>query len=262
MTQSDIYANLNTVHTVQNILGGDVSRDALKVALAFQDVELTTALDHVGGQAQSAVDLAARIDALADALAKNAGDELRVTAPSTLPVDQQTAIEIGTWSGGTLPTDQQTPIEVGTWSAGVLSVTDDGALVVDDYTGTTLPVEQQTPVEIGTWSGGTLPVEDRNDWAIEDGTALASGATTEQPLAAEGAEDIRLRISRATTSYDVEIDWEDDTGTVIWTESVATGVAGGTETKDTIPASTPYATVRVADAGSSSGAVTATYNMR
>jgi hypothetical protein len=205
--QSDVYKRLTNVASVQHIVGADGPRDALRVALAFQDLDLAV---------------------------KQADRSRDITDWSAGPLDV---------SATTVPTEQQTPVGV------------------EDSTGTQVDplAAGDQPLDV---SGATVPVEARNDWAAEQGTSVAAGGSTSKALAAQGAEDIRLRVSRATTSYDVYVDWEDSAGNVIWTESVATGVAGGAETLQTIPASTPYATVRVADAGSSSGAVTATYNMR
>lgn len=65
--------------------------DELRVVSAS---DLGTVLNEIGGQAQSAVDVAAKIQAIADALASNGGDHLLVQESSALDV-----------SGATVPTD-------------------------------------------------------------------------------------------------------------------------------------------------------------
>lgn len=88
-------------------------------------------------------------------------------------------------------------------------------------------------------SGGSASRETvRNEEALADGATL-SGV-----------------VSRATTSYDVDIEWLDETGAVAYTESVASGVAAGTETTFDVAARSPRANVVVSDAGSGSGDVT------
>ena len=60
-------------------------------------------------------------------------------------------------------------------------------------------------------------------------------------------------VERASTSYDVDIVWLDAAGNEILTESVASGVTAGNQTTFDQAARSPYAIVRVSDAGSGSG---------
>lgn len=155
--------------------------------------------------------------------------------------------------------------------AGTVTVTDDGSFTTD--------VTDRAPREIGKArmqdASGVLidPATDGavnavtaevrgHDAAAENGTAVASGGSTSKALAADGAETLRGRVVRATTSYDVTVDWEDANGNVLFTDTVASAAAAGSETTVNEAAISPYCTVTVADAGAGSGAVTATYNLR
>lgn len=101
-----------------------------------------------------------------------------------------------------------------------------------------------------------------DDEAFENGTAMASGGTTKNSLSAPGADTLRGRVVRTTTSYDVTVDWEDGAGNTIFSDDIALGVTAGTETALNETAISPHCTVTVADAGSGSGAVTATLHLR
>lgn len=98
--------------------------------------------------------------------------------------------------------------------------------------------------------------------AAANGASLASGGTLSRSLEAPGAETLRGRVVRASTSYDLAVDWEDSNGNVLFTDTIATGAAGGTETALNEPAISAYATVRVVDAGSASGPVTLSAHLR
>lgn len=109
-----------------------VATDELRVTEA---AALEVILESVGGQQQSAVDIAAKIDALEDALASVGSDQLqtalvdragrnlgktRLMDSSETLVDPATestlsselSREIATWTAGTLPVEQQTPVGV------------------------------------------------------------------------------------------------------------------------------------------------------
>lgn len=216
------------------------------------------------------------------------GLEISKWTAGNLPVDQQTPVEIGSYSGGPIPVEQQTPVgvedsggsqvdpatdttltntlsrEIATWSAGTLSVQESSAL---DVSGATVPVEHQGVIDVSSRDGrnlGDVDVTDlpHNDEAHENSTALASDGTVTNSLAAPGADTLRGRIVRSSTSYDVTVAWEDANGNTLFTDSIASGVAGGTETTINEPAVSPYCTVTVSDAGSGSGAVTETLHLR
>jgi len=120
--------------------------------------------------------------------------------------------------------------------------------------------------EIATWSAGTLTTDPSSNVSAEsfdNGAALASGGTLTRTLSASSAKALTGRVVRASTSYTVEVDWKDDAGNVLFTDSVASGVTAGTETDINIdPAPSPYCDVRIVDAGSASGAVTSSLHLR
>lgn len=242
------YKYRRTVDYVEDSVGSDIRRDLMKVAIVSQDVTLlSTAIEQIGGQAQSAVDVAARIDALAAALASNGGDLLRV--------EQQTPVGIENTSG-----TQIDPLAAGNQPL--------------DVSGATVPTEQQTPVGVENSSGTQIDpatagdvseVEaalQTHDQAVANDASLASGSALSRSVVAQGAETLRGRVVRASTSYDLAVDWEDSNGNVLFTDTIATGVAAGTETALNEPAISPYATVRVIDAGAASGSVTLSAHLR
>jgi len=207
------YKYRRTVDYVEDSVGSDIRRDLMKVAIASQDVTpLSAALNQIGGQPQSAVDVAARIDAFAAALGSNGGDLLRV--------------------------EQQTPV----------GIEDSGGVQVD-------------PATAGDVAGVESAVQTHAQ-ATANGASLASGGTLSRSVEAPGAETLRGRVVRASTSYDLVVDWEDSSGNVLFTDTIATGVAAGTETAVNESAISAYATVRVVDAGSASGSVTLTAHLR
>lgn len=196
------------------------SLDALTDALASQGTDslrvteastLGVLLAEIGGEPQSAVDVAARIDALADALASNATDELRVQEASPLDV-----------SGAVVSVQEDAPLDVSATTVetdvvdrsartlGKARLMDSGGTLVDPATDSTLsstlsreiaqwsagtlPVEQQTPIEVGTYSGSTLPVEQQTPMGVEDtsGTqvdpaANVNGSSTSASTTATGS---------------------------------------------------------------------------
>lgn len=88
----------------------------------------------------------ATLAAIAAALASNATDHLLV--------QEETALDV---SGATVPTEQQTAVEIGTWNAG------------------TLPIQEDTPLDV---SGATVPTEQQTPIALEDVNGSSSSATT------------------------------------------------------------------------------------
>jgi hypothetical protein len=94
-----------------------------------------------------------------------------------------------------------------------------------------------------------------NDFASENSTALGSGNTLSNTLKQPGADSLSGSVTRASTKYDLTIDWLDASGSVIESESIASDVSSGTQTTFDKPARSPFATVKVADAGSGSGKV-------
>lgn len=93
------------------------------------------------------------------------------------------------------------------------------------------------------------------DKAFENDTALGSGKTLKNTLKQPGADKLSGSVTRDSNNYNLKIDWLDDSGNTIETESVATGVSSGTQTTFDKPARSPYATIKVADSGGGSGTV-------
>lgn len=92
-----------------------------------------------------------------------------------------------------------------------------------------------------------------NDTEFQNGTALGSGETDEYTLKQPGAGNLSGSVTRATTAYDLDVVWQDNSGTDIETESIASGVAGGTQTTFDVAARSPYAKIQVSDSGAGSG---------
>lgn len=91
------------------------------------------------------------------------------------------------------------------------------------------------------------------DTVTTTGESLGSGETNDHSLAQSGADQLSGVVTRDSTSYDIDVVWQDRDGTDIETESIASGVGGGSQTTFDLPARSPYATLQVSDAGSSSG---------
>lgn len=100
------------------------------------------------------------------------------------------------------------------------------------------------------------------DAAYENGTSLGSGNSLDNTLHQPGAESLSGSVTRASTSYDVDAIWQDESGNDIETESLASGVAAGTQTTFDVPARAPNVKLQVSDAGSGSGAVDLVAHLR
>lgn len=94
-----------------------------------------------------------------------------------------------------------------------------------------------------------------HDFVAEDGTSLGSGGTLSNTLKQPGAQSLSGSVTRASTNYNLKVAWLDESDTEIEVESIASAVGGGTQTTFDKTARSPYATLKVVDDGSSSGAV-------
>lgn len=160
--------------------------------------------------------------------------------------------------------DQDQPFDV---SAETVPVTADGTLPIQedtplDVSASTVSVQESTPLDVSASTVAVDPTANVSAEAFENGTSLAADGTLTTSLAASSAETLVGRVSRASTSYDVTIDWKDDAGNVLFTDTIASGVAAGTETSINEAAVSPYCNVNVVDAGSASGAVTSSLHLR
>ena len=180
----------NIVDRVDDQVGADISRDKLEVAIAAVDVAgFKQNLTQVGGEPQSAVDVANKIDKLEDALASVGNDELRV--------------DIG--GSGNLDVD------LAENSFGTITVTDDGSLAISAYNGGTLPTEQQSPVGVEDSNGTQIdPLSNSDVSSVTDSTSTA-------------ATNVPLQLGE----YRKDVDWfVDVSGSATLTVEVR--VSGGT----------------------------------
>lgn len=226
------YRHFQRIDYLADIVGADIAADVIKVRLEDEDIALRVTEDSPLDVSAAQVPVALEAD-------DDAGNTAAVQAE-----------ELGTALGGT-----ETALV--TYLAQAL------ASIGND----TLQVDQQGVVDVSSRDGRNLGDVDvtalpDHDEAFENQTSLASGGTVENALAAPGADTLEGRVVRGTTSYDVTIEWLDAPGgNVIFTTSVATGVAAGTETAISETAQSPYCNVIVADAGAGSGAVDAILNL-
>jgi hypothetical protein len=91
------------IERVEDIVGADLNRDVLKIAIQNIDDPvasggLSTDLIKVGGTDQSGVDIADRVQQIGDALA------------SAFDADEQLRVDLENNNAGTLPVEQQTPM--------------------------------------------------------------------------------------------------------------------------------------------------------
>lgn len=133
--------------------------------------------------------------------------------------------------------------------------------------GDTLQVDQQGVIDVSSRDARNLGDVDvtalpDNDYAEAVGASLSGGATNTYTLTAQGAEHLDGRV-KSTGSYDVTVDWQTSGGTVITTDTVATGVAGGTWTDLTdLTAVTPFAAVNVTDTSTNAQTVDIAAHLR
>lgn len=141
---------------------------------------VTMDLDQIGGQAQSAVDVANKIDQIEDALASVGGDSLLVDSASPLDVS---AAEVD--------------VDLATQSLAALTVTDDGSLTIDAATQGTLPTEQQTPVGVEDSGGTQIDPAENSTGATATASTTSTGSAN---AAAVNAPDGRTHV---TVMWDV-----------------------------------------------------------
>lgn len=90
-----------TIDYLEDLVGADLNRDMLQVALSDQDLDvLDLNIQDIGGAAQSAVDVADAIDQIEDALTSTGTDQLRVDLENNNVGTFPTTIE-GDDTGGT-----------------------------------------------------------------------------------------------------------------------------------------------------------------
>lgn len=67
-------------------------------------------------------------------------------------------------------------------------------------------------------------------------------------------DNLNLSVTRASSSYDLNVYWQDANGNDVEKESVATGVSSGTQTQKSLTIRSPYAKIEVADESSTGSA--------
>jgi len=161
-----------TVDYIQDIVGADVSRNLIRVAIVAQDLgqldvsaaevdvdinsqtlsQIASNIEQIGGEPQSAVDVAAKIDQIQAALTSVGNDSLRVSSPNPLDV-----------SAVTVPIQEDTPLDV---SGEVVPISEDTPL---DVTGKTVPVAVKEDDAGGGFKTPSVTVEAGEIYTIEEG---------------------------------------------------------------------------------------------
>ena len=187
----------------------DVSSAEVDVDLNSQSLsEVATNLSQIGGTAQSAVDVADKIDQIEDALASVGADSLRVASPNPLDVS---AAEVD--------------VDVASQSLGTVTVDDDGSLAINAYNGGTLPTEQQSPVGVEDAGGNQVDPALATDYldAQQAGYDLVGGGDlTIGPGAVERGKAVVIAAnSTDNNTFSVSVEWQDSNGNVFQAEPAA-----------------------------------------
>lgn len=216
-------------------LGSNLDIDLAEQTLSQLDVDLS----QVGGQAQSAADVANLIDQIQDALVSAGGDELRIATPS--PIDASAA---------------EVDVDLNSQSLSPLVVTDDGSLAISSLPEPLDVSDAEVDVDIQSQTLGTLTVTDDGSFQIVDSTdtvieepldvsdavvtvtddgALAI-ASLPEPIDVSGAEvDVDLNtqsLAALTVTDDGALVVDDYTGSTLPTEQqtpVGVEDSGGTQ---------------------------------
>ena len=121
-------------------------------------------------------------------------------------------------------------------------------------------------VPVSVNAQGAVKVVNANAETYENGTSLASGAEITNALSVEGAETFSGIVVRQTTSYDVVFRWLDGPdptqANVIVEDVFAQNVSAGNITSFEVTPPSSYVQVAVADAGSGTGTVSASFHLR
>lgn len=260
MSQSPLFKYTESIDYLGDFPGAERERDRLRVLVAAGSVDVTDRAQRALGK------VSVTGTPIEDALASEGLDHLLVGQEDgeVWSVTQDAPVEVGTWSAGNLTVEQAAALEIGTWNAGTLAVQEDTSL---DVSGATVPVSHQGVIDVSSRDGrnlGDVDVTDLpdSDYAEADAATLNADATNSYSLAATGADALDGRVT-ASGTHDVAVEWQLSTGTVVKTESVASGVAGGTWTDLTgLEAITPYAVVKITDTSSAAQTTTVAAHLR
>lgn len=231
VNQSEEYKYLNRVDEVGSLPGSNREQDVLEaVLLGTIDADIRSDMSRSLGEVR--IDSATQLDVSA----------------ATVPVSPEDT------TGEAIDPASET-----TLSALAAALASNGA--------DTLQVDQQGAVDVSSRDGrnlGDVDVTDLpdSDYAEADGAALDAGTTNTYTLSAAGADSLDGRV-RASGTYDVSVEWQLSTGTVARSNTVATGVTGGTWTDlSGLTAVTPYAAVKVTDTSGAAQTTTVAAHLR
>jgi len=249
-----------TINNVLDEVGVDIATDEKKSKITSIDNTagpLATDIEEIGGQAQSAVDVAQRIDAIFGALQAQSSGELRtrILGPDGTGTVQQAVVEALDTALATGDTG------VVTYLTRALSSIKSDQLRVDlqNNNAGTLPVEQQTPVALEDETStaiapsNPLATEQQSPVGVEDSTGtqvdpavatayldsqtvgydlVGSGDLVIGPAPVErGTAVVIAATSTDTNAFSISVQWEDDSGNVFQSES-ATDIGLDNVTED------------------------------
>jgi len=187
-----------TIDYIENMVGADVPRNLLRVAISEQDL--------------GALDVSA----------------------ATVPTEQQTPVQLEDSSGTTIdpltageqPLDvsaSEVDVDINTQTASPLTVTDDGALAINAYNGTTLPTEQQAPVSVEDSSGNNIDpsvASDYPDTQVSGEDIVANGDLVVGPVTVARTSGVTIAANSTDgTTFSVSVEWVDSAGNIYQQES-------------------------------------------
>jgi len=232
--------------------GTDLNRDLLKIALTAVDVSsVDQNITEIGGEPQSAVDVANQIDRIEAALASTGGDQLRVDLQNNNAGNLPFTLEAN--NAGTLAVEQQSPVviegsddagntasiqaeELGTalggtetaiitYVAQALAAIGNDQLRVDlqNNNAGTLPTEQQSPVQLEDSTGTNINPSEATEFPNNQTTGydlIGSGDLVVGPVSVAKAEAVVIAANSTDgNTFSVSVDWEDGSGNVFQEES-------------------------------------------
>lgn len=241
-----------TVDYIQDLVGADVPRDLIKVAVVAQDLgeldvsaaevdvdinsqslpQVAADIEQIGGQAQSAVDVADKIDQIEDALASVGTDSLRVTSPNPLDVsgaevdvgiNSQTLGSLTVTDNGSLSLANYTggnlPISLEAQNVTPLTVTDDGSLNIAG----TVATEQQSPIQVEDSGGNNIdPAEatEHPNTQVSGEDIIANGDLVVGPVSVAKSEGVTIAANSTDgNTFSVSVEWTDGSGNIYQEES-------------------------------------------
>ena len=180
---------------LEDFPGADIPRDLIRVSIEDQNLsQVSSNIDEIGGQAQSAVDVANKIDQIHGALASQGTQILRV--------EQQTPITLENTSDAEID-----PATVALEAALKSNHTDEFISRITDASGS----------EINPSTN-----EDQPNWLDEDifnHDLIGTGDYTVAETSIRGTSDVVIKIeSRDTETFTVTVEWTDGSGNVLFTD--------------------------------------------